>query len=248
VAVLLVLAFLAFSALAYLLSRTVASPRARPGSIVAQSDWRNAATGWIFLSAFLLAPLSLLAIVVLLAIDMRAWIASTRAALRQRRGKPPVKSGVDFGLGPDWMLEPAPSIPYRASLGPVVGTFGSPRDGARAIAGNMGRLVLAAMGTSLWLALWDFGSRPCRHHIGSTRAALSTAHSATIIWRQDFPDGPCPTVDQLKALKILDTGFNSKDVWGNPILLTCEADDIVARSAGPDRRLGTDDDIRVPSQ
>ncbi len=47
---------------------------------------------------------------------------------------------------------------------------------------------------------------------------------------------------------MLDTGFSSKDAWGNPLLLTCEKGEIVGRTAGPDRKLGTADDLRVPSE
>jgi hypothetical protein len=241
----LALLYFAFLALVWLLTRTVDPARARPGSVVAQSDKRNAAAGWLFLGGVILAPFAIVAIVVLLAIDVSTWIGAARAARRQRRGDLPVKPGVDYGLGPDWMLAASPSVPYRASATPVLGSMGSPRAGVRAVAGNVGRLVLAAMGTSLWFATWDFQPRRCHGCIGATKVALGTARSATVIWQQDFPDA-CPTIAQLKAARVLDTGFNEKDVWGNPLELTCDKEEIRARSAGPDRKLGTDDDIRVP--
>jgi general secretion pathway protein G len=85
-----------------------------------------------------------------------------------------------------------------------------------------------------------------RANIGATKTACSTARSASVIWRQDYPNGECPTIDQLKQAKVLDTSFNSKDPWGGPIKLSCDADEIVCTSAGPDRKEGTEDDIRVP--
>jgi hypothetical protein len=233
--------------LSFFLSPTLFRPHARPGSIVERSDRRSAATGVLFAAGLFVPPLAIVAMLVLLAIDGRAWFASVCAALRQRRGRPPARDVVDFGLGPDWVLEPSPSAPYRASAGPVLGSLGSPRASAWAIAGNMARLALAATATTLWFATWDCRPPLRRSDIGAARTALATARSATLVWRQDFPDAPCPTVDQLKAAKILDVGFSSKDPWGNPIELTCDGDEINARTAGPDRRLGTADDIRVPS-
>jgi general secretion pathway protein G len=82
--------------------------------------------------------------------------------------------------------------------------------------------------------------------IGAARTACGTARSATVIWEQDHPTGECPTIDQLRQSKVLDTGFNPKDPWGNPLKLSCDADEIVCTSAGPDRKEGTEDDIRVP--
>ena len=85
-----------------------------------------------------------------------------------------------------------------------------------------------------------------RANIGAAKTACSTARSATLIWRSAHPSEDCPTIDQLKAEKVLDTGYNSKDAWGNPFKLSCEADEIVCTTAGPDRKEGTEDDIRVP--
>jgi general secretion pathway protein G len=83
-------------------------------------------------------------------------------------------------------------------------------------------------------------------NIGAAKTACGTARSATVIWNQDHPTGECPTIDQLKQAKVLDTGFNSKDPWGNALKISCDADEIVCTSAGPDRKEGTEDDIRVP--
>jgi hypothetical protein len=60
------------------------------------------------------------------------------------------------------------------------------------------------------------------------------------------PSEDCPTVDQLKAEKILDTGFSLKDPWGQPYKVSCDSDEITCTSPGPDRKEGTDDDVRRP--
>jgi general secretion pathway protein G len=85
-----------------------------------------------------------------------------------------------------------------------------------------------------------------RANIGAAKTACSTARSATLIWRSAHPSEDCPTIEQLKQERVLDTGYNAKDAWGNPFKLACDADEIVCSTAGPDRKEGTEDDIRVP--
>jgi general secretion pathway protein G len=85
-----------------------------------------------------------------------------------------------------------------------------------------------------------------RANLGAAKTACSTIRSATMQWKAVNPSQDCPTVDQLKTEKDLDTGFSIKDPWGNLYKVSCEADEINCTSAGPDRKEGTDDDIHVP--
>jgi general secretion pathway protein G len=85
-----------------------------------------------------------------------------------------------------------------------------------------------------------------RASIGAAKTACNTIRDATIQWRAVHPGDDCPTVDQLKKEKILDTGFNVKDPWNSSFKLGCDADEITCTSAGPDRKEGTEDDIQVP--
>jgi general secretion pathway protein G len=82
--------------------------------------------------------------------------------------------------------------------------------------------------------------------IGTAKTACSSIKSATILWKNAHPDQDCPTVEALKHEKFLDTGFLAKDAWGNPYKVSCDSDDIVCTTAGPDRKEGTEDDIIVP--
>ena len=82
--------------------------------------------------------------------------------------------------------------------------------------------------------------------IGTAKTACNSVRSATLLWRNAHPSEDCPTVEQLRHEKLLDTGFSVKDSWGNPFKLSCETDEIVCTTAGPDRKEGTEDDIRVP--
>jgi general secretion pathway protein G len=78
------------------------------------------------------------------------------------------------------------------------------------------------------------------------KTACNTIRDATIQWKAVHSGDDCPTIDQLKKEKILDTGFSVKDPWGTTFKLACDPDEITCSSSGPDRKDGTDDDIHVP--
>jgi general secretion pathway protein G len=78
------------------------------------------------------------------------------------------------------------------------------------------------------------------------KTACNTIRDATIQWKAVHPNEDCPTVEQLKAEKIVDTGFSLKDPWGSQFKVACDADEITCTSSGPDRKEGTEDDIHVP--
>jgi general secretion pathway protein G len=83
--------------------------------------------------------------------------------------------------------------------------------------------------------------------IGTAKTACSSIRSATTMWKQAHPGEDCPTLEQLRHDKNLDRGFVTKDAWGNTYKLTCESDDIICTTAGPDKKEGTEDDIIVPA-
>lgn len=78
------------------------------------------------------------------------------------------------------------------------------------------------------------------------KTACNTIRDATIQWKAIHSGEDCPTIDQLKKEKILDTGFNVKDPWNMNFKLACDSDEINCTSTGPDRKEGTEDDIHVP--
>ena len=83
-------------------------------------------------------------------------------------------------------------------------------------------------------------------NVGAAKTACDTIRTQTMQWKAQHPTEDCPTVDQLKAEKDLDTGFSLKDPWGSPYKVSCDSDEITCTSAGPDRKEGTDDDIHRP--
>ncbi len=65
-------------------------------------------------------------------------------------------------------------------------------------------------------------------------------------WQATNNEVACPTVSQLVQEKQLDPGANTNDPWGTPYVLNCSEDDVTVISAGPDKKKGTKDDLRVP--
>ena len=78
------------------------------------------------------------------------------------------------------------------------------------------------------------------------KTACNTIRDATIQWKAIHPGEDCPTVEQLKQEKIVDTGFSLKDPWGSQFKVACDSDEITCTSSGPDRKDSTEDDIHVP--
>ena len=77
--------------------------------------------------------------------------------------------------------------------------------------------------------------------IKATRNDAKAISSAAVLYMSDT-DG-CPTVQDLLTEKILDKNKNTKDAWDNEFAIECDEDGPVAISAGPDKQMGTEDDI-----
>lgn len=58
----------------------------------------------------------------------------------------------------------------------------------------------------------------------------------------------CPSYDELRQRELVEGGSRGQDPWQRPYELRCPQDsprNVVVTSAGPDRKLGTEDDIVV---
>jgi general secretion pathway protein G len=72
-----------------------------------------------------------------------------------------------------------------------------------------------------------------------------TIHPVAEKYRVDHP-GVCPTVEQLRAEKELSAASKITDPWDTPYKIICGDEDVIVLSAGPDKREGSPDDIRIP--
>jgi general secretion pathway protein G len=81
------------------------------------------------------------------------------------------------------------------------------------------------------------------------KAAETSARAlrqAVQMWQTQNNEVSCPTVEQLVKEKHLDSAANVQDPWGEDFKLSCPAGDVVVASPGPDKKSGTEDDVKVP--
>jgi general secretion pathway protein G len=81
---------------------------------------------------------------------------------------------------------------------------------------------------------------------GTAEIMCKNLRTSALSFKSTHPDVDCPSPEQLKAEKEIDSTANLKDPWGQPYKLSCDTDEIVCVSSGPDKKEGTDDDVRVP--
>jgi general secretion pathway protein G len=65
-------------------------------------------------------------------------------------------------------------------------------------------------------------------------------------WRSLHDEAICPTLTRLVEDGVLDEGSARADPWGTPYRIVCDDLRTTVLSFGPDKREGTQDDIRAP--
>src|SRR5689334_5403086 len=75
---------------------------------------------------------------------------------------------------------------------------------------------------------------------------IKAIHPVAEKYRVDHP-GNCVTVEQLRAEKELAATSKLTDPWDTPYQIRCAEDETYVLSFGPDKKEGTADDIKIPS-
>jgi len=84
--------------------------------------------------------------------------------------------------------------------------------------------------------------------IETTRQNALRIRSAVMMQRMNAGAEDCPTLDSLVKNQILDTASKTTDAWDRPFVVNCdEGGAIRVASAGPDGKMGTEDDIVAPA-
>jgi general secretion pathway protein G len=97
-------------------------------------------------------------------------------------------------------------------------------------------LVAGAVGASVFGALRDAKTQ-------QARADASSLSAAALRFRID--QGRCPTTTgELVEAGYLQRHGRSTDPWDGDFVYECEADEVIAVSAGPDGVFGNEDDVR----
>jgi general secretion pathway protein G len=82
--------------------------------------------------------------------------------------------------------------------------------------------------------------------IKTTRTSAIELRRAAETWRGAHASDQCPTPQVLQTDKAIDSASKITDAWDDPFKITCEDDETIVSSFGPDKKEGTTDDIRVP--
>ena len=82
--------------------------------------------------------------------------------------------------------------------------------------------------------------------VKTTITSARTLRNAAESWRSAHASDQCPTLEALKADKSIDQASKVTDAWENPFKISCEDDETIVSSLGPDKKEGTQDDIRIP--
>lgn len=83
------------------------------------------------------------------------------------------------------------------------------------------------------------------------KAALLDAQGyrgATSAWRLQKSTEECPSPARLVQEKMMERGASLQDPWGNEFAIECDDGGVTVKSAGPDRKIGTADDIIAPPE
>jgi general secretion pathway protein G len=81
----------------------------------------------------------------------------------------------------------------------------------------------------------------------NTKNSLKALHAVVEAWRANHGN-ECPTIQRLKDEKELAASSDINDAWGDPYKIQCDDDNTTVYSFGPDKKEGTQDDIRFPEQ
>ena len=110
----------------------------------------------------------------------------------------------------------------------------------RKLWGVLGFVSLLGIAATMWLPKLWVCTRPPNAPAGTDAAVLAAAAEAFII---GHGSETCPTADEMKRDGFLSSRANTEDPWGTPYRIVCEAEYVVAVSAGPDLVFDTEDDI-----
>jgi hypothetical protein len=128
----------------------------------------------------------------------------------------------------------------RVNIGHRVWSWG------RSVGGMLGLLGGACVAGAL-LASWALSTRGSWSGciIPRSQSARLQAQQVrhTVCLRALTRPRPCPTMDDLMRDRWIDRASSVADPWGRPWRISCQADDVIVSSDGPDGIEGTRDDI-----
>jgi hypothetical protein len=240
-------------------SSTIPQGRARGGSVVGLADQRQrralillAVVPGLLLFGFPGVPFAVLCGLVVAAltfVDVAWWADAALASRRMTAGLPPAWPAVDYGVGRDWTRALPASVPYREIERCERLAHGSPFTAKQILATHLLRrarwAAVSALACTLVVALaWPGMRRPDDRFFASiAQSQGKIIRLAASSYLSSHPD-TCPTVDMVAASGKLEADFPTRDPWGTPYGIACKNTyEVTVTSAGPDRTMGTADDV-----
>lgn len=101
-------------------------------------------------------------------------------------------------------------------------------------------IIMALIATAVGVAVLP---RLKQARVDSTRADAQTVSSGVQMYVADNPGGDCPSMDDLTSGGYINSSTRTADAWDGEFVIDCQGDDVTVTSSGPDRQLGTEDDI-----
>jgi len=80
----------------------------------------------------------------------------------------------------------------------------------------------------------------------TTEANARAIRGGVKTWWIDHDPAACPQLEELVSAGTMDRDSPRLDAWGESWRVECSEGDVTVLSSGPDRQLGTPDDIRIP--
>lgn len=82
--------------------------------------------------------------------------------------------------------------------------------------------------------------------ITQAKQDVGRLQQAVELWRSQNPGGECPSMEKLKADKIVAASTKPADPWDTPYEIICDPDETTIISYGPDKKKNTKDDLKIP--
>jgi hypothetical protein len=150
----------------------------------------------------------------------------------------------------DALLRPADDMPciqfFRRSDGTVL-TSDCPSANEHSWArraleiGAISAAALVAAGAAAVVLTPPLGGRG---RVTQSRSDALEVRSAVLLYMGQEAGADCPTMEELVHAGVLDHSRRTADAWDEDFVVECDGDDIEVISSGPDRTVGTEDDIR----
>jgi general secretion pathway protein G len=80
--------------------------------------------------------------------------------------------------------------------------------------------------------------------IEQARTDAQSVRGAIEMYLAQNPAAVCPTVEVLVRARVLSSRTRTHDPWDSKFWIECDGEDVTVVSPGPDRRLGTWDDVQ----